>query len=38
LPPRDDCAPGLATARFADLREAVASVELAPILGEVIGA
>jgi D-glycero-D-manno-heptose 1,7-bisphosphate phosphatase len=38
LPPRDDCAPGLATARFADLREAVASVGLASILGEAIGA
>jgi D-glycero-D-manno-heptose 1,7-bisphosphate phosphatase len=38
LPPRSDCAPGLATARFADLREAVASGELAPILGEAIGA
>jgi D-glycero-D-manno-heptose 1,7-bisphosphate phosphatase len=37
LPPRDDCAPGLATYRFANLREAVASRELAPILGEVIG-
>lgn len=37
-PPRDDCAAGLATARFANLREAVASSELAPILGEVIGA
>ncbi|HEX4599663.1 MAG TPA: D-glycero-beta-D-manno-heptose 1,7-bisphosphate 7-phosphatase [Burkholderiaceae bacterium] len=38
LPPRNDCAPGLAMARFADLREAVASGELAPILGEAIGA
>jgi D-glycero-D-manno-heptose 1,7-bisphosphate phosphatase len=38
LPPRNDCAPGLATARFSDLREAVASSELAPILGEATGA
>jgi D-glycero-D-manno-heptose 1,7-bisphosphate phosphatase len=38
LPPRNDCAPGLATARFSSLREAVASSELAPILGEVIDA
>lgn len=36
--PRDDCAPGLATARFASLRDAVTSSELAPILGEAIGA
>jgi len=33
-----DCAPGLATARFASLREAVASRQLAPILGEAIDA
>jgi len=32
--PRDDCAPGLATARFASLRDAVASRDLAPTLGE----
>jgi D-glycero-D-manno-heptose 1,7-bisphosphate phosphatase len=38
LPPRNECAPGLATARFTSLRDAVASRELAPILGEVIGA
>jgi len=37
-PPRDDCAPGLATARFASLHEAVGSGEMAPILGEVIDA
>jgi D-glycero-D-manno-heptose 1,7-bisphosphate phosphatase len=36
--PRDDCAPGLAMARFASLRDAVASFELAAILGEVIDA
>jgi D-glycero-D-manno-heptose 1,7-bisphosphate phosphatase len=38
VPPRDDCAPGLATARFVSLRDAVSSSELAPILGEAIGA
>jgi D-glycero-D-manno-heptose 1,7-bisphosphate phosphatase len=38
VPPDDGCAPGLATARFTSLRDAVASRELAPILGEVIGA
>jgi D-glycero-D-manno-heptose 1,7-bisphosphate phosphatase len=38
LPPRDDCPPNLATARFANLREAVASNELAPILGGAIDA
>jgi D-glycero-D-manno-heptose 1,7-bisphosphate phosphatase len=37
-PPRDDCAPGLATARFTSLRDAVASQDLAPILGEPIDA
>jgi D-glycero-D-manno-heptose 1,7-bisphosphate phosphatase len=36
--PRLDCTPGLVQARFASLREAVASAQLAPILGEVIGA
>jgi D-glycero-D-manno-heptose 1,7-bisphosphate phosphatase len=38
VPPRDDCAPGLATVRFTNLGDAVASSELAPILGEAIGA
>jgi D-glycero-D-manno-heptose 1,7-bisphosphate phosphatase len=33
-PPRDDCAPGLVTARFTSLRDAVASRDLA--LGEAI--
>jgi len=37
-PPRDECAPGLATARFTNLGDAVASSELAPKLGEAIGA
>ena len=36
MPPRDDCAPGLATGRFTSLSDAVASRELAPILGEAI--
>jgi len=36
--PRLQCAPGLVQARFACLREAVASTQLAPILGEVINA
>jgi D-glycero-D-manno-heptose 1,7-bisphosphate phosphatase len=34
--PRSDCPAGLATARFTSLGEAVASHELAPILGEVM--
>jgi D-glycero-D-manno-heptose 1,7-bisphosphate phosphatase len=38
VPPRDDCEPGLATARFTSLRGAVASRNLAPILGEAIDA
>jgi D-glycero-D-manno-heptose 1,7-bisphosphate phosphatase len=38
VPPRGDCAPGLATARFTSLSDAVASNELALILGEAIGA
>jgi D-glycero-D-manno-heptose 1,7-bisphosphate phosphatase len=38
LPPRNECAPGLANGRFTSLRDAVASRELAPILGEVIDA
>lgn len=38
VPPDDGCASGLATARFTSLRDAVASRELAPVLGEVIGA
>jgi len=38
VPPRGDCGPGLATARFTSLHGAVASLELAPILGEVIDA
>jgi len=33
-----DCAPGLATAHFSSLREAVASAQLAPVLGEAIDA
>jgi D-glycero-D-manno-heptose 1,7-bisphosphate phosphatase len=37
-PPRDDCAPGLATVRFTNLLEAVGSDELAPVLGEAGGA
>ena len=37
-PPRGDCTPGLATARFTSLRDAVASRDLAPILGEAIDA
>ena len=36
--PEQDCAPGLAEARFACLREAVASAQLAPMLGEVVDA
>jgi D-glycero-D-manno-heptose 1,7-bisphosphate phosphatase len=38
VPPRDDCPPGLASARFTSLREAVASRKMAPILGEAIDA
>lgn len=38
IAPRGDCAPGLATARFTSLHDAVASRELAPILGEAIDA
>lgn len=34
--PRDDCEAGLAQARFADLRAAVASPELAAVLGDAI--
>jgi D-glycero-D-manno-heptose 1,7-bisphosphate phosphatase len=34
--PDQGCAPGLAQARFAGLREAVASTQLAPIIGEVV--
>jgi D-glycero-D-manno-heptose 1,7-bisphosphate phosphatase len=34
VPPRDDCTLGLATARFTSLRDAIASRDLAPILGE----
>lgn len=36
--PEDRCGPGLVGARFANLREAVASAQLAPILGDVIHA
>src|SRR6267378_4319457 len=36
--PEQDCTPGLAEARFACLREAVASAQLAPMLGEVVDA
>ncbi len=36
--PERDCTPGLAEARFACLREAVASAQLAPMLGEVVDA
>src|SRR6266436_425088 len=36
--PEKDCTPGLAEARFACLREAVASAQLAPMLGEVVDA
>jgi D-glycero-D-manno-heptose 1,7-bisphosphate phosphatase len=36
--PDPDCAPELVQARFTSLREAVASAELAPILGEAVDA